>query len=204
MSGRKDKSREIPEEPSMDNPEDTLIPLEPLLTTEIEPPAEGDQNAGTDDHKIESLTQAVEESKRQAAGNLDQAQRALAELDNLRKRTARDIEHAHKYALERFVAELLPVMDSLELGLSVASDLRDIASIKEGMELTLTMFAAALEKFGINRIDPQGGKFNPDQHQAVSMQEQEGCAPGTVISVMQTGYELNGRLVRPAMVVVAK
>lgn len=204
MSGSKDKCVEIPEEPSAATMDETLVPLEPLQTAEIDSLAESDKNAGTEDNEIGSLTQALEEKKRQAAENLDKAQRALAELDNLRKRTARNIEHAHKYALERFVTELLPVMDSIELGLYAASEMQDIASIKEGMELTLKMFTAALEKFGVNRLDPQGGKFNPDQHQAVSMQEQEGCAPGTVISVMQKGYELNGRLVRPAMVVVAK
>src|SRR5690606_14882596 len=146
----------------------------------------------------------IEEHKRIAAENLEKALRAQAELDNMRKRTARDIENAHKYSLERFVNDLLPVIDSMELGLSATENAADVASLKEGMELTHKMFAASLEKFGVKVIDPQGEKFNPEMHQAVSMQEAKGVDSGNVITVMQKGYELNGRLVRPAMVIVAK
>jgi molecular chaperone GrpE len=207
MSRSKDKRREIPEEQPAAHTEDTLVPLEPLHTAEIELPVEGDKEvtkAGAEDNKIENLIQALEEKKQQAAENLDKARRALAELDNLRKRTTRDIENAHKYALEKFVTDLLPIVDSMELGLSASAGVQDVASLREGMELTLKMFATTLERFGVRAIDPQGGKFNPESHQAVSMQEQEGAAPGTVICVMQKGYELNGRLIRPAMVIVAR
>lgn len=153
---------------------------------------------------IESLKSQLEKEKEQAKVNLDIAQRAQAEMDNLRKRTARDIENAHKFALEKFVNELLPIIDSLELGISASESAEDIENLREGMELTIKMFNTAMDKFGVKTVAPQGEKFNPEQHEAVSMQEIEGSESGTVVTVMQKGYELNGRLVRPAMVVVAK
>lgn len=152
----------------------------------------------------ETLQQLLEKEKEQSQANRDTALRAQAEMENLRKRTRRDIENAHKYALEKFVNELLPIIDSLELGLSAAEKADNVDDLLEGMNLTLKMFSAALDKFGVKTIDPQGEKFNPEQHEAVSMQEIEGSEPNTVVSVMQKGYELNGRLVRPAMVMVAK
>jgi len=151
----------------------------------------------------ERLQQELEAARQQARDNLDKAMRAQAEMDNLRKRTTRDVENAHKFALERFVGELLPVLDSLELGLE-AADSAGADSLREGMDLTLKKFQGVLEKFDVSVIDPQGEKFNPDRHEAVSMQELEGSESGTVVSVMQKGYELNGRLIRPAMVIVAK
>jgi molecular chaperone GrpE len=153
---------------------------------------------------IETLQNQLEKQKEKAQTNLDAALRAQAEMENLRKRTARDVENAHKYALEKFVNELLPIMDSLELGLSAAESAENIDDLREGMTLTMKMFSSAMEKFNVKTIDPAGEKFNPEQHEAVSMQEIEGTESGTVAMVMQKGYELNGRLVRPAMVVVAK
>ncbi len=153
---------------------------------------------------IETLQNRLEKEKEKAQTNLDTALRAQAEMENLRKRTARDIENAHKYALDKFVNELLPIMDSLELGLSAAESAENIDDLREGMTLTMKMFSTAMEKFNVKTIDPAGEKFNPEQHEAVSMQEIEGTESGTVAMVMQKGYELNGRLVRPAMVVVAK
>jgi molecular chaperone GrpE len=156
------------------------------------------------DQSVEKLMQEIEVLKKLADEHKDNALRARADLENMRKRTIRDVENAHKYALEKFVDELLPVLDSLELGISASNTAEDIESLREGMDLTCKKFASTLEKFGVKVIDPQGEKFNPELHEAVTMQEQEGMAPGTVISVMQKGYELNGRLVRPAMVMVAK
>ena len=129
--------------------------------------------------------------------------RAQAELDNVRKRSSRDIENAHKYALDKFLAELLPVLDSIELGISHAGNAEDVAGLVEGMDLTLKKFSDVLQKFGVAVIDPAGEKFNPEKHEAVSMQAREGMEPGMVITVMQKGYELNGRLIRPAMVIVS-
>jgi len=167
------------------------------LEGELEPA----EQAETD---IESLKNQLEKEKELSQANKDLALRAQAEMDNLRKRTGRDVENAHKYALEKFVNELLPIMDSLELGISAAESAENVADLREGMDLTIKMFNTAMDKFNVKAVDPQGEKFNPEQHEAVSMQEIEGAESGTVVTVMQKGYELNGRLVRPAMVVVAK
>ena len=153
---------------------------------------------------VETLQQLLEKEKEQSQANRDAALRAQAEMENLRKRTTRDIENAHKYALEKFVNELLPILDSMTLGMNAAESAESVDELREGMDLTLKMFITALEKFGVKEIDPQGEKFNPEQHEAISMQEIEGSESNTVVSVMQKGYELNGRLVRPAMVVVSK
>ena len=153
---------------------------------------------------VETLQLLLEKEKEQSQANRDAALRAQAEMDNLRKRTTRDIENAHKFALEKFVNELLPILDSLTLGMNAAESAENVDELREGMNLTLKMFNGAMEKFGVKEIDPQGEKFTPEQHEAISMQEIEGTESGTVVSVMQKGYELNGRLVRPAMVVVAK
>lgn len=152
----------------------------------------------------DALQQELESVRQQAKENEEKALRAQAEMENLRKRTARDMEHAHKYALEKFIQELLPVLDSLELGREAADSAEDVESLREGMELTMKKLRDVLEKFGVTVIDPHGEKFNPERHEAMSMQELEDAEPNTVISVMQKGYELNGRLVRPAMVIVAK
>ena len=160
------------------------------------------QEATTD--QVAGLLQEIERLKMEVQESSDKAVRATAELDNIRKRTSRDIENAHKYALERFVSELLPVLDSMELGINASQSAEDIESLREGMDLTLKMLFDRMGKFGVKTIDPAGEKFDPEWHEAVSMQELEGSEPGQVVTVMQKGYELNGRLVRPAMVVVAK
>ena len=191
-------------------PDDAVLPVEelpgagaPAATAAGDSP-EITEVAAPQEDQLAQLQQTLDEYRRQAAENLDRALRIQAELDNMRKRTARDIENAHKYALERFVAELLPVMDSMEMGIAASASVDDAGSVKQGMELTLKIFAAALDKFGVKIIDPRGEKFNPERHEAVSMQAEEGIEPGMIISVMQKGYELNGRLVRPAMVLVSR
>ena len=152
-----------------------------------------------------SLDDALAEARRAAQENLDRALRAQAEVENVRRRAERDLAHAHKFALERFVSELLPVKDSLELGLAASAEKgATTASIAEGVELTLRMFEQAMEKFGIESIDPAGDPFNPEFHQAMTMQESDTAESGTVLTVVQKGYLLNERLVRPAMVIVAK
>ncbi|HEB58759.1 MAG TPA: nucleotide exchange factor GrpE [Gammaproteobacteria bacterium] len=141
-----------------------------------------------------------------AAENWEQVLRARAELENLRRRSERELENAHKYALEKFARELLPVRDSLELGLQAAieSGQTDADKLREGVELTLKMLSDVMERFGISEINPQDEPFDPEQHQAMSMLESPDKAPNTVLSVMQKGYTLNDRLIRPAMVVVSK
>ena len=174
----------------------------------VEAVVQGLEEAGEDRDEVSEegtdLLQENERLKMEVRESVDKALRATAELENIRKRTSRDIENAHKYALERFVNELLPVIDSMELGINASQSAEDIESLREGMDLTLKKLFDCLEKFGVKAIDPTGEKFDPDWHEAVSMQELEGSDSGQVVTVMQKGYELNGRLVRPAMVVVAK
>lgn len=131
--------------------------------------------------------------------------RQQAEMDNLQRRVERDVANAHKYALEKFVLELLPIVDSLERAVGTHSDEESGAgSLLDGVTLTLKMFYAALEKFSVQQVDPLAQPFNPELHQAVSTQIDCDAKPGSVISVLQKGYLLNGRLVRPALVIVAK
>ncbi len=131
--------------------------------------------------------------------------RLQAEMDNLQRRVERDVANAHKYALEKFVSELLPIVDSLERAIATHSNEESGAgSLLDGVSLTLKMFYAGLEKFGVQQVDPLSQPFNPELHQAVSTQVDCDAKPGTVIAVLQKGYLLNNRLVRPALVVVSK
>jgi len=153
----------------------------------------------------EDLTILLEDARNKVDENWNLAVRTKAELDNLRKRQERELANAHKYALERFVNELLPVHDSLELGLNAAQDENaDLTKLREGTELTLNLFSAALEKFNIDAVDPQNQPFNPELHQAMTMQPRDDVEPNTVVTVIQKGYLLNGRLIRPAMVIVSQ
>ncbi|MER2528657.1 MAG: nucleotide exchange factor GrpE [Candidatus Competibacteraceae bacterium] len=129
---------------------------------------------------------------------------AHAEMENLRKRTERDVQNAHKFALERFCSELLPVRDSLELGLAAADHAADIVQLREGVDLTLKQLAAAMEKFGVREVNSQGARFDPNLHEAMAMAPTDQAEPNTVIQVVQKGYTLNERLIRPAKVIVAQ
>jgi molecular chaperone GrpE len=150
------------------------------------------------------LANLLEDARNKADENWNLCLRLQADLDNLHKRSERDLANAHKFALERFANELLPVRDSLEMGLaSAAGGQVDPARLQEGVELTLQMLTAALGKFGIKEIDPQLERFNPDFHQAMSLQERTDVEPNTVVTVVQKGYLLNDRLLRPAMVIVS-
>ena len=154
---------------------------------------------------VEELARQLAETGLRAQDYWDRLVRLQAEFENHKKRTEKDLQNAHKYALERFARELLPVMDSLELGIQAStSSQADVEKLREGMELTLKQLTAVFEKFGIQVIDPQGEKFNPDLHQAMAAQPAEGVEPNTVIKVFQKGYSLNDRLLRPAMVIIAQ
>jgi molecular chaperone GrpE len=158
-----------------------------------------------DQEKINELELSLVAAQATVADQKDMVIRAKAEVDNIRRRSAQDVEKARKFALEKFAAELLPVVDNLERAISsIDKDDEHQKILAEGVELTLQSMQSALEKFGIKAVDPQDQPFNPEFHQAMSMQEVEGVAANTVIAVMQKGYELNGRLVRPAMVMVSK
>jgi molecular chaperone GrpE len=153
----------------------------------------------------EHLQQQLEEAEAKAKENWDQLLRVKAEQENLRRRHEREVENAHKYALERFVQELLPVIDSLEMGAeAAASEGATLDKVREGTELTLKMLLSTIDKFGIQAVHPEGEPFNPEYHQAMSMLESPEHAANTVMNVMQKGYTLNERLIRPAMVVVSK
>ncbi|RVU31426.1 nucleotide exchange factor GrpE [Neptunomonas marina] len=134
----------------------------------------------------------------------DQALRAAAELQNVRRRAEQDVEKAHKFGLEKFANEMLPIVDNLERAIESCGDEEATKAIREGVEMTLSMFLSGLAKFDIEQIDPQGEAFDPALHQAMSMVETPDAEPNTVVAVMQKGYSLSGRLMRPAMVMVAK
>jgi molecular chaperone GrpE len=175
-----------------------------------ETPAETEQQtseAETAAQSQDEMELAAELAKAQATikDYWDQIMRLNAEIENNRKRAQRDIEHAHKFAVKNFVESLLPVTDSMEMGLTATlNENATLDSIREGMTLTMDMFKQMMEKNGIQAIDPLGEKFNPEHHQAMTMQENNEVDANTVIAVMQKGYLLNERLIRPAMVVVSK
>jgi molecular chaperone GrpE len=154
---------------------------------------------------IQELQQELAAAEQKAQENWDKAVRTLAEMENLKKRTQKDLEDTHKYALNSFAKELLPVLDSLELGLQAATgESEEVKRFREGSELTIKQFETVFAKFNVVTVNPVGQPFNAEQHQAVLMQEDERAIPNSVINVFQKGYLLNGRLLRPAMVVVAK
>jgi len=153
----------------------------------------------------QDLAKLLEEAQKKADEHQDQLMRAHAEIENLKRRHTQEIEKAHKYALDKFVAELLAVWDSLELGNAAAQDENaDVAKLREGTELTLKMLGDVMTKFGVEQLNPEGEPFNPELHQAMSMQPRDDVEPNTVVAVVQKGYSLNGRLVRPAMVMVSQ
>jgi molecular chaperone GrpE len=153
--------------------------------------------------ELERLQQSLAESEERAKSHWEQYLRAVADLDNVRKRAARDIEAANRYGLEKFAAELLPVKDSLELAVQNAGR-ADPESLKAGQEATLQLLDKALAKLGVKVIDPAGEPFDPERHEAMMAQESKTAEPDSVLQVVQPGYELNGRLLRPARVIVAK
>lgn len=163
------------------------------------------ENISAEQEKINELELALATANSTVADQKDSVIRAKAEVDNVRRRAAQDVEKARKFALEKFAAEMLSTVDNLERALqNIDKNDESNTAIIEGIELTYQGLLASLEKFAIQAIDPQDQPFNPELHQAMSMQEVEGVAPNTVIAVMQKGYELNGRLIRPAMVMVSK
>jgi molecular chaperone GrpE len=147
----------------------------------------------------EELLKKLDEAEQKAEDYWNRILRMQAEAENAVRRNERDVVNAHKYALEKFVSELIPIVDSLELCV-----LNETQSVVEGVSMTLKMFYTALEKFGVQQINPVSEPFDPAFQQAISVQEDDTVDPGTVISVLQKGYTLNGRLVRPALVVVSK
>ena len=179
------------------------------MTDQQSKPAEGGPQADTATGQAAAadVETALAEAREAAEKARDQALRAQAEAENVRRRAQRDVENAHKFALERFAADLLPVIDSLERAVETArseSAATNSAAIAEGVGLSLKLFLDTLGKSGISRVDPLGLPFDPNVHQAVSMVESATAEPGSVVQVLQPGFTLHGRVVRPAMVMVAK
>ena len=149
----------------------------------------------------ENLKTALEAAEGRALEHKDLYMRALAELENVRKRSAREVEQAHKYAVDRFANDLIGVKDSLELGLNASGT---VDTLRAGTEATLKLLAKAFEKAGLSEIVPQGEIFNPELHEAMVTQPSADHVPNSVLQVVQKGYQLNGRLLRPARVIVAR
>src|SRR6056297_2801378 len=145
---------------------------------------------------------SLEAERRRADENWEKYLRAVAELENFRKRAARDVENTRKYAIERFAGELLGVADSLEMGIA-AGEAADAASLLEGKQATLKQLRKVLADFGVEEIDPVGERFDPEYHEAMTMQPSAEVEPGSVLTVIQKGYRINDRLLRPARVIVA-
>lgn len=162
------------------------------------PGANGDTQAGQAGADLQAALAAAEV---RALESRDLYMRALAEMENIRKRASRDVEQAHKYAVDRFANDLIAVKDSLELGLLAAGD---VQTLRAGTETTLKQLTNAFEKNGLSEIDPLGEPFNPEHHEAMAMQPSAEHVPDSVTQVVQKGYLLNGRLLRPARVIVAK
>jgi molecular chaperone GrpE len=187
-----------PDRPDIESDEENIDAEQEVAETPVD--AEALANADT---PVEAeATPTLESLQAKADENWDRYVRAMAEADNIRKRATRDIAHAHKFALENFSKDLLAVKDSLEMGLA-AADSADAGSLLAGSEATLKLLAGSLERFGISEIDPEGEPFDPERHEALTMQPSAEVEPGSVLTVIQKGYALNGRLLRPARVIVA-
>lgn len=178
----------------MSKKDDDSLDIKPEVEPLKEKTPEGDKD----------LAAKLAECEKKAQENWDIALRTRAELENMQKRATRDVEQAHKYALEQFSKALLPVVDSLERGLE-ATETGDqsVDSIRQGMELTLKLTLDTLKKFSIEQLDPTGQPFDPSHHEAMTMQPSPDVAANTVMQVIQKGYLLHGRLLRPAQVIVS-
>ena len=169
---------------------------------EAQAPAAEDQVAKPAADEAVDPEAALAAAEAKASEHWDRYLRAAAELENVRKRAERDVEKAHKFALERFGKELLAVRDTLEMGLAAAEN-ASVESLLEGKNATLKLLASTMQQFGIEQVDPLGEPFDPELHEAISVQPSDSVEPGSVVNVVQKGYTLNGRLLRPAMVIVA-
>ncbi|KTD09060.1 Heat-shock protein GrpE(HSP-70 cofactor) [Legionella gratiana] len=161
------------------------------------------QEASLEHPNYAELSEKLTLAEQQAHESWEKAVRAQAELDNFRRRAEREIANAHRYGVEKLISSLLPVIDSLEQALQLAIKAED-ASMREGLELTLKLFVDALQKFEVQQIDPIGAPFDPQLHEAMSMQDAPDAEPNTVLAVFQKGYKLSDRVIRPARVVVSK
>ncbi|MFQ2552814.1 nucleotide exchange factor GrpE [Aeromonas caviae] len=188
----------------MSHEEQKVEAMEQVEAQPIEP-TDVDSEVTAEQARIAELEAQLEAAQQASLEERERAIRAVAEMENLRRRAAQDVEKAHKFALEKFAAELLPVLDNLERAIELADKENDaLKPMIEGVELTLKSMQSGVAKFGLVALDPTNQPFDPNAHQAMSMVPSADVAPNTVIAVMQKGYELNGRVIRPAMVMVSK
>lgn len=188
----------------MNHEEQKVEAMEQVEAQPVEP-TDVDSEVTAEQARIAELEEQLETAIQKAAEERERALRTAAEMENLRRRTELDVEKAHKFALEKFAGELLPVLDNLERAIELADKENDaLKPMVEGVELTLKSMQSGVAKFGLVALDPTNQPFDPNAHQAMSMVPSADVAPNTVIAVMQKGYELNGRVIRPAMVMVAK
>jgi len=167
---------------------------------------EGESSNKNEPQNDIDTTALLEDARNKADEHWNELLLARADMENLRRRQSRDLENAHKHALDKFVAELLPIYDSMELGVNAASsEEASLEGVREGLDMTMKMFISSIAKFGLEQVNPaEGEAFDPELHQAMAMQPVEGVEPNHVITVAQKGFQFNGRLLRPAMVVVSQ
>ncbi|HHQ4774338.1 TPA: nucleotide exchange factor GrpE [Aeromonas veronii] len=188
----------------MNHEEQKVEAMEQVEAQPVEP-TDVDSEVTAEQARIAELEAQLETAIQKAAEERERALRTAAEMENLRRRTELDVEKAHKFALEKFANELLPVLDNLERAIELADKENEaLKPMIEGVELTLKSMQSGVAKFGLVALDPANQPFDPNAHQAMSMVPSADVAPNTVIAVMQKGYELNGRVIRPAMVMVSK
>lgn len=174
------------------------------INTEIDETLEENIENLSGEESIEDLQEQLKTAQAKVAEYWDQLVRSKAEMENIQRRAQRDVESARKYSVEKFASDLLPVVDSLEQGIESSQNTTDVDALREGMEMTTKMLISTLEKQGLIQVHPHGEKFNPEFHEAMSMIASAEVAADHVITVFQKGYQLNGRLVRPARVVVSR
>lgn len=188
-------------------PADDTVDTAENSTQATEEQEQADLNSSNDDLnlRIAELESALAVAQEEAANQKDKALRIAAEAENVRRRSMQEVEKATNFALEKFAGELLDVIDNLERAIQVIDPNDEaIKAVAEGVQITYKGFINTINKFGLEAVDPEGAPFDPQLHQAMSMQESNEVAPNTVLHVMQKGYLLNGRLLRPAMVMVAR
>jgi molecular chaperone GrpE len=191
-----------------ENIEATTVDVEEQIETAAEQ-AQAAEEVSVEETSIQetlvvSLTEELAAAKAEAAELKNQMLRVQADAQNIRRRAEADVEKAHKFGQEKFSRELLSVLDNLERALAASTEDEATKDLRDGVDMTLQGFVSTLAKFNVEAIDPQGEAFNPEHHQAMAMQENADFPPNTVMAVMQKGYSLHGRLLRPAMVMVSK
>lgn len=185
--------------------EEVAATAQPANDTQTSPGA-GEEPPHLEAPSIAALEEEIVQLMAKVNDQAETVLRAQAEMQNVRRRAERDVENAHKFALDKFTADLLPILDSLERAMGAADQLDNsvVKAMRDGVELTLKMFVDTLAKHGVQQLNPVGEPFNPDFHEAMTMVPNAELPPNSVMAVMQRGYTLNGRLVRPAMVVVTR